>query len=78
MDKIKQNVFKSFSKLFTKHPEENDLTYNEHFRRSIKFSLKMFYGSIGLFVHAFFPFLFEKTGSKIVMELEEEMIIKYD
>lgn len=85
MDKIKQIAFKSFSKpkefivnLFTKHPEENELTYTEHFRRSIKFSIKMFYGSTALFIHAFFPFLFEKTGSRIVMELDDEMIIKSD
>jgi hypothetical protein len=85
MDKIKQKMSKlvydqtdKVKSFFTKHPEDNDLTYTEHFKRSIKFSLKMFYGSAALFIHAFFPFMFEKTGSRIIIELDDEMIIKSD
>lgn len=54
---------------FTKHPKTKNMTYFEHFNRSIKLSLKMFYGSAALFIHSFFPFLYEKTGTTIAKEI---------
>lgn len=59
--------------IFTRHPKSNNQTYFEHFNRSIYFSLKMFYGSVALLIHSFFPFVCEKTGSNIVCSLKEEM-----
>jgi hypothetical protein len=56
-------------KLFTNHPNKNGMTYREHFKRAMWFSWNMGYGACCLVIHAFFPFLCEKTGSTIIKEL---------
>jgi len=61
---------------FNKHPNSQNMTYGQHFRRSFKLSLKMCLGFIFLFIHSIFPFLFELSGSKIINQLHEEVNIK--
>lgn len=58
--------------LFLKHPQENKMTYFQHFQTAIKMSTKMFIGFIALLVHAFFPYFFEKTGSDMIKSLYRE------
>lgn len=55
--------------LFTKHPKSVNETYGQHFCFAFKFSLKLFVAAFCAFVHAFFPFLFEKTASTIMLDL---------
>ena len=55
--------------VFLKHPKENNMTYFQHFQRAIKMSSKMFIGFIALFIHAFFPYFFEKTGTDTIKSL---------
>jgi len=59
--------------LFLKHPREQNMTYLEHFAHAMKYSGKLLYGSVVLFVHAFIPYYFEKTGSNIIREINEEL-----
>ena len=59
--------------LFLKHPREKNMTYLEHFTHAIKYSGKLLYGSAVLFVHAIIPYYFEKTGSTIIREINEEL-----
>ena len=49
--------------LFTDHPSSIGETYFEHCCHALTFSWHMFVGSLACFLHAFFPFIFEKTGS---------------
>ncbi len=60
---------KKIYELLLSHPKEKNLTYFEHFNRSIKLSCKMFAGSVALFIHAFLPFLCEKTGTDIARDV---------
>ncbi|MDX1709620.1 MAG: DUF6356 family protein [Rhodovibrionaceae bacterium] len=60
--------------LFTKHPASVDETYGEHMVMAASFGGRMFLASLACFVHAVFPFLFERTGSKAISELYERMV----
>ncbi len=60
--------------LFTAHPASVDETYFEHLGVALSFSLKLFAGALVALVHAFFPFLFVKTGSAVIADLHDRMI----
>jgi hypothetical protein len=59
------SAIKTLSYNFFSHLKEN---YFTHFSTSFSLSFKMFRGSLALFVHAFFPNVFEYTGSNILKE----------
>lgn len=61
-------------RLFTEHPESVGETYGEHFVVASTFSLRLLGGALCCAVHAVFPFLFEKTGSRIITELHDRMV----
>ncbi|WP_321960916.1 DUF6356 family protein [Paraburkholderia sp. J7] len=61
-------------RLFREHPNSVDETYFQHMRMSFSFSVPMFLASLALFVHALFPFLFVRTGSKVVTSLHDRMV----
>ena len=61
-------------KIFTKHPSENGMTYIEHFFYAISLSFLMILGAFCLFVHAFFPSLFETNGTEIIKKLYNKII----
>ena len=54
--------FSKFYSLFTSHPKEKNMTYFQHLSRVLKLSTY-------LFVHAFFPFLFEEDLKQMVIQL---------
>ena len=58
---------------FNKHPNSQNMTYLQHFKRSFRFSMKMCIGFVCLLIHSVFPFLFESTGSNIINELYNEV-----
>jgi hypothetical protein len=60
--------------LFTRHPATVDETYTEHMGMAASFGARMFLASLACFVHAVFPFLFERTGSKAITELHQRMV----
>lgn len=62
--------------LFTQHPASVNEHYCEHFKVAATFSAKLLCASMVCIVHAVFPFLFEKTGTKIVQSLYQEMLEK--
>ena len=62
-------------KLFTDHPESVGESYGEHFGQAMSFAGPLFVGSLCALVHAFLPFLFEKTGSKIITNLHDRMVL---
>ncbi len=49
--------------------------YFQHMRHALSFTLGMFLGAVCCLVHAFLPFLFEQTGSKIVARLNDRMVV---
>jgi len=58
---------------FTRHPREMGESYGQHFVAAVGFGLKMIGGGLACLVHAFFPFLFETTGSDTVRKLNRKL-----
>ncbi len=61
--------------IWNRHLKEVGEGYFEHFRSAICFAKCMFGGSVACAIHAFFPFLFERTGSSRIEFLHEKMVI---
>jgi hypothetical protein len=64
------------ARLFTEHPESVGETYGQHMLHAGHFGLRMIGGGIACLVHAALPFLFCKTGSRAIAELNERMVIQ--
>ena len=54
---------------FTAHPREVGESYLEHAAFACRYGVKMASGGVAAFIHGVFPFLFQKTGSRITREL---------
>jgi len=59
----------------TEHPASVGETYTEHMASAWGFSARMAVGALACFVHGLFPFLFTRTGSGIIAELNSRMIL---
>lgn len=59
------------AKLFTHHPASVHETYFGHMAFAGWFASRLFMAGGAALVHAFLPFLFESTASRIVRELYE-------
>lgn len=60
---------------FTDHPASVGETYWQHLGMAASFGYAMFLGAFACLAHAIFPFLFEKTGSRIIGTLHDRMIV---
>ena len=60
--------------LFSNHPASVGESYLEHFATAMRFSMTMIVGCVVCAIHALLPFLFEKTGSRIVEHLHRTMV----
>ena len=58
---------------FTTHPREVGESYLEHGAFACRYGVRMTLGGLAALVHGFFPFLFQKTGSRITRELAETL-----
>lgn len=67
-----------FLKLFTKHPATVGESYFGHMAQAFSFAVEMLVGSLACFLHAFLPFMFEKTGSKAITRLHKRMVTHRD
>lgn len=57
--------------IFTRHPESVGETYFSHMAFAGWFASRLFLAGGAALVHAFLPFLFETTASRIIRELHE-------
>jgi len=55
--------------LFLTHPQSVDETYLEHMAFAGRFSGKLFLAAGAALAHAVFPFMFEKTASRMIAEM---------
>lgn len=60
---------------FTDHPSDVGETYFEHMGQAASFAGPMFVGACACLIHAVFPFLCVKTGSKAVTTLHDRMVV---
>jgi hypothetical protein len=63
-------------KLFTAHPQTVGESYGEHLVRATSFGARMIFAGVACILHGILPFLFVKTGSRAISELNEQMIAK--
>lgn len=59
---------------FNEHPATVGETYGQHFLMAMGFSLAMLRAAFCCALHAVFPFLCEKTGSRCIEGLYERMV----
>ena len=64
---------KPLTRLFTEHPQSVDETYVQHMRFASGFSVRLFVAGCAALVHAFLPFLFEKTASNMIGAMHHRM-----
>jgi hypothetical protein len=60
---------------FTEHPASVGETYTEHMARAACFGVRMIGAGIACLVHALLPFLFVRTGSQAIAELNDRMVV---
>jgi hypothetical protein len=60
---------------FTEHPASVGETYSEHMGRAACFGLRMIAAGAACLVHAVLPFLFVRTGSATIAELNDRMLV---
>ena len=68
----------TIQRLFSAHPASVGESYGEHLGQALRFSFYMGLGCIACCIHAFLPFLFEKTGSSLIARLHDRMITHRD
>ncbi|MEM7097782.1 MAG: DUF6356 family protein [Pseudomonadota bacterium] len=61
--------------LFNAHPSEQGETYLQHLRVAATFSFWLCIASVACAVHALLPFLCKKTGSVIMTDLHQRMVL---
>lgn len=60
--------------IFTDHPHSIGETYLHHLKFASLFGMKMMAGGIACLLHAIFPFLFQKTGSNLLLEMTHDFV----
>lgn len=59
---------------FTEHPASIGETYGEHLVNATRFAVSMIAAGVACLIHAFLPFLFVQTASRVITDLHERMI----
>ena len=60
---------------FTEHPASVGESYGEHLLRAMYFGTRMLFAGIACLVHGVLPFLFVRTGSRAIAELNDRMVV---
>jgi len=59
---------------FTEHPASVGESYGEHLFRAMYFGTRMVFAGLACLVHGVLPFLFVRTGSRAIAELNDRMV----
>ena len=62
-----------FIAAFRDHPASVDETYSQHMAFALGFSARLFAAGLAALVHAFLPYFFEKTASRITCALYDRI-----
>jgi hypothetical protein len=65
----------SIIRAFTNHPASVGESYGEHMGRAVCFGTRMVFAGFACLVHGVLPFLFVRTGSRTIIELNERMVV---
>jgi hypothetical protein len=66
----------SIIRAFTEHPGSVGESYGEHMGHALCFGTRMVFAGFACLIHAVLPFLFVRTGSTAISELNERMILR--
>lgn len=64
---------RALTQAFTDHPASVGETYLQHLRFALGFSLSLFGAAVAALFHAFLPFLFEKTASRMIRKMHSRI-----
>ncbi|GIL38840.1 DUF6356 family protein [Roseiterribacter gracilis] len=59
--------------LFTTHPAEVGESYFGHLRAALGIGLTLFWAGFACLLHAIFPFLCKRTGSRTINRLHQQI-----
>jgi len=59
---------------FTAHPQSVGETYTEHLGMATWFGLRMMFAGFACLIHGILPFMFVRTGSRAIIELNDRMV----
>ena len=62
------------TRAFTAHPASVGETYTEHLVRAVCFGTRMLLAGLACLIHGVLPFLFVRTGSSAITDLNERLI----
>ena len=62
-------------RLFLDHPRSVDESYLEHQAHALRFSGSLLMAAGACFIHALVPGLFQRTGSRTIERLHDEMVV---
>jgi hypothetical protein len=62
-------------RIFTEHPASVGETYGEHLAKAAGFGTRMMLAGMACMVHAVLPFLFVRTGSQAISQLNDRMVV---
>lgn len=60
---------------FTQHPSSVGESYGEHLVVATGFGARMLAGGLACLVHGLLPFLFTRTGSRIIADLHDRAVV---
>jgi hypothetical protein len=66
----------SISRWFTTHPATIGESYGEHLATATSFGSRMVLAGIACMLHGLLPFLFVRTGSRAVSELNAQLVAR--
>ncbi|MFT5447072.1 MAG: hypothetical protein ACI9DC_002247 [Gammaproteobacteria bacterium] len=58
-----------------KHLQDVGESYFQHARHAAGFAAVMFVGAVACLGHALLPFAFERTGSDVIRQLHDRMVV---
>jgi len=61
---------------FTEHPASVGESYTEHMGQAMCFGSRMVLAGLACLIHGMLPFLFVRTGSRAIAELNDRMITR--
>jgi hypothetical protein len=64
----------NLARAFTDHPASVGESYSQHCVCAAGFGLRMMLGGLACLIHAVLPFLFVRTASRTISELNERMV----
>lgn len=68
--------YMNLMRAFNDHPASVGESYFEHLLQAIGFGTRMVFAGLACLVHGLLPFMFVRTGSRAITELNERMISK--